>query len=848
VAKPTITAVRAGATVALAALAAGLLTIGHSRAGDDTSAAHKPSGTLAGLPAAFVPNRGQWRDDVRFAAWKEDVAAVFARDSIRLSRADGPSVALRFRGASPSARLVGAGKKDGRYNFVFGADPKRWRTGVAGYGTLFYRGLYDGIDLAVTDRKGLAYDVLVAPGADLGDLSIDVEGARGLDIGRDGSLLVRTQLGTLRHAPPVAWNVLPGGGKRAVESGFDLLGDRTFGFTVRGHDPARPLVVDPGVDWATFLGGAGDETIRGLEIARDGTGDIVVAGQTASPDFPRTRGNLAPVGWTPYVARLNASGTELVYSTFFGGSFNHSVQDVGLDSQSRPAVVGDTNSLDFPTTPGAHDRTPGNGFQGDYDAFVIKFEADGSGPLFGTYLGGDPNSGLEQAWRVLFDANDAPIIAGITSSPSFPTTAGAYDRVFSAGVTNQTQDVFISRFAPDGSRLTYSTFFGGDGLENVYDMVLDPQGVLTFGGKVSNFFDQPATMPTTPDAFDRVFDDGGSTPETDAYLVRFKPDGAGAADLRYATFLGGHQFTEAVTGIALDPNDPSSVTVAGWTRSGDFPTTAGAWLRTHFAPVDGTMTFVSRFRFPAGAASSLQWSTFHGAPGGENADDVAVDSQGRPIFVGATGATNPTTTERAFDRVPDGADGYVARLSADGTRNEYMTLLGGSHSDEIGQHVAYVGGNSVVVGGLTNSTDFPVTPGAYDTVYGHDGLPSGGSAPGTTTDDAFLARVTLEEQPTADHTPPPAPQLKGPAVGTQMTAHVLSATFDWTDVQDESGVEAYQLQISPNAEFDASRAGIRWWEPWTPTSIAVTDFSISETGSFWWRVRVLDGAGNLGPW
>ena len=412
-----------GATTLVVGLASALLA---SALLSGPAARHESSpvpGDLRDLPARFVPNRGQWDDEIRYAAWKDDISAAFARDTIRLSRADGPSVALRFRGASEAARLVAAHEQRGRYNFIFGNDPSRWRTGVAGFGTLFYRGLYDGVDLRVQDRDGLAYDVLVSPGADPSLVSVAVEGGRSLKLADDGSLLVHTQLGSLRQAAPVAWDVMPDGTKRPVQSAFRLLGDRAYGFRIAGHDPRRPLVIDPGVDWATFLGGAGDESISGLEIARDGTQDIVVAGQTASPDFPRTRGNLTPVGWVPYVSRLNAAGTQLVYSTFFGGSFNHSVQDVGLDSQSRPAVVGDTNSLDFPTTPGAYDRTPGNGFQGDYDAYVIKFEADGSGPVFGTYLAGAPNTGLDQGWRVLFDAADAPIVAGITSSPSFPTTA-----------------------------------------------------------------------------------------------------------------------------------------------------------------------------------------------------------------------------------------------------------------------------------------------------------------------------------------------------------------------------------------------------------------------------------------
>src|SRR5204863_894335 len=95
----------------------------------------------------------------------------------------------------------------------------------------------------------------------------------------------------------------------------------------------------------------------------------------------------------------------------------------------------------------------------------------------------------------------------------------------------------------------------------------------------------------------------------DAFVARLQLDGAGAADLRYSTLLGGNQYIEAGDGIAFDPNTPTSVTVSGFTRSGDFPTTAGALQRTFFAPVDSTMGFVTRFNFPAGAPGSLAWST-----------------------------------------------------------------------------------------------------------------------------------------------------------------------------------------------------------------------------------------------
>jgi hypothetical protein len=803
---------------------------------------------LGVLPADFIENAGQWPAENRFVAWKGGVAATFSEEAIRLSRADGPAVTLAFDGARRPT-LVGERPRTGVYNFAFGHDPAQWRTGVHAYGSLLYRSLYPGVDVRVREGTGqLEYDVLVAPGADLGDVKIRAEGARRLRVDGGGALLVDADGGTLRQAPPVAWDETPTG-RRPLKSRFTLGPGHSYGFAVEGHDPRRPLVVDPGLEWATFLGGNGDESVTGLELVDDGTGDVVVAGQTQSPDFPRTGGNLVPVGWTPYVARLSGDGSRLVYATFFGGSGNHSVQDVALDSANRPAVVGDTTSLDFPTTPDAFDRTPGNGFSGDDDAYAITFDAAGGGPVFGTYLGGDPNTGPDQAWNAVFDATDSLIVSGFTHSASFPTTPGAYDRTVNG------QDLFVTRFSPDGSRLTYSTFFGGDGIEETFDMDLDGQGVLSLTGKISQFPDQPLPMPTTPDAFDRTFDGGGSFPGIDAYLVRLKPDGGGAADLRYATFLGGAQYKEGGTGVAVDPNDPTSVTVAGWTYSGDFPTTEGALLRTHFGPVDTSMAFVSRFRFPAGGPGSLEWSTLYGAPGNQGANDVVVDAAGRSIIAGGTAANNPPTTDRAWDRIPGigsnrgNPDGFIARLSADGRVNEYMTLLGGGEQDDTAQNIAYLGGSSVIVSGLTDSPDFPVTPGAYDTLYGTDGRPSGNSAPGTVADDGFLARLHLEPS-AGDATPPPAPVLKGPPSASTYTAPVAGVTFDWTDVPDGSGIAAYHIQVSRSPTFtnDINTEFSGWYEAWVPHSVEVKSFGISQTGTHHWRVQALDGANNLGPW
>lgn len=167
-----------------------------------------------------------------------------------------------------------------------------------------------------------------------------------------------------------------------------------------------------GLEWATYLGGEGHDEATGIALARDGTGDVIVAGTTRSPDFAHTRGNHAPVGATPYVAGLNSTGTALVYSTFFGGSLNHAVLDVAVDAHSRSVVVGETMSVDFPVTPGAYDTSPPFGNNGDYDGFVVKFDASASSVVFGTYLGGAHNTGGHPVRRVALDPSSNVVVAG----------------------------------------------------------------------------------------------------------------------------------------------------------------------------------------------------------------------------------------------------------------------------------------------------------------------------------------------------------------------------------------------------------------------------------------------------
>jgi hypothetical protein len=820
----------------------------------------------ASLPLDFVENRGQWDPAIKFVGHKGPLTAAFEKNavSIRVGERDKTTnIRLVFENALDKAVAIGEGKRPGVYNYFFGKDPKRWQSNVGSYSSVLYRGMYAGIDVRVREEsRRLEYDLIVAPHSDLEQVVIRAENASEIEIADDGALILHVKGDRLRQSAPKTWEELPDGTKRLVDCRFRKIDQQRYGFETPERDPGLPLVIDPGLEWSTFLGGGANENITGLELARDGSGDVIVCGQTYSADFPHTNGRHAPVGMTPYVTRMNASGTALVYSTFFGGTFNHSVLDLAVDAQSQPVIVGDTNSLDFPVTPGAYDTIPGDGFHGDYDAYVIKFNSTGSAVVFGTYLGSQPGAGSEQAWAVEYDTANNVIVAGHTSSEGFPTTAGAYDRTANVYTDNSVnppqrslQDIFVSRLNPAGSQLTYSTFFGGQGIDWVYNMVVDSQGIVTITGKTLQLTNQDVNgnqiplgtaMPWTTGAFQTTYGGYG-----DAYIARFKLDGAGASDLKYASFLGGKQYSEAGAGLALNPANQQEVTVSGFTRSGDFPTTAAAWLRTHPAPVDGSVAFITRFNFANPTNGSLVWSTFFGSVGGFSAEATVTDNTGAAIIAGAAGSTNPPTTERSFDRVPVkyGAyertpagytNAYLARLSADGSQLLYCSLLGGASGEGIAD-MSLVSGQTVVVAGTTGSFDFPVTPAAFDKIHNSDGRPG---AP-----DVFISRFTLQPEETGDTTPPPAPALVAPNEGSAFTAPT-EVTLDWMDVSDPSGIRAYHVQVSPDPNFrqDAGSIAGSFHENWHTVSFAVVDRSVSNTGTFYWRVRVLDGANNMGPW
>jgi Beta-propeller repeat len=324
------------------------------------------------LPLSFVPNEGQTDKAVRYYAQGAGYGFFFTNKGATLSFAEGKgrggqALALDFLEANPDATLTARRRLTGKVNYLVGDDPAKWQKGLSTHGELLYGGLWPGIDMAVRGEGGnLKYEFHVKPGASVDEVRLGYRGAEGLSVGAGGDLLVRTSLGVLKDSAPVTYQLI-GGERVPVKSRYVLKGDGGYGFEVGAHDPRYPLIIDPGLDYSTFLGGTDDD--EGLDLAVDTRGRAYVTGNTISDDFPTTPGAFDTTlnGGDAFVTKLNATGSALDYSTFLGGSSDDFGSGIAV-REGRAYVTGETSSPDFPTTPGAFDTT----FNGNGEAFVTK--------------------------------------------------------------------------------------------------------------------------------------------------------------------------------------------------------------------------------------------------------------------------------------------------------------------------------------------------------------------------------------------------------------------------------------------------------------------------------------------
>ncbi len=483
------------------------------------------------------------------------------------------------------------------------------------------------------------------------------------------------------------------------------------GFEIAPYDPTRPLIIDPVLSYSTYLGGPGFDYAYGIAV--DSTGSAYVTGFTDSIDFPlatpaQAAGGGGTCGTDPdtypcfdaFVAKLNATGTALVYSTYLGGSGEDYASEIAVDSHGNAYVTGYTNSTDLPTASAAQAVHAGGscGASPCFDAFVAKLDATGTTLVYSTYLGGSAD---DYGQGIAVDSAGNAIVTGFTASTDFPT-AGALESVHGGG----TYDAFVTKLGATGSTPAYSTYLGGSGDDFGTRVAAYSSGHAYVTG-YTNSTDFPVASPL------QGSHGGGScgTPPNavacfDAYAAKLNVDGSA---LVYSTYFGGSGGDYGY-GIAVDASGNAYIT--GLTTSTDFPVTPGAFqLAGGGTSVDAYVVKLA----PTGA--SAVYATYFGGLGAEAGLDIAVDSAGNAYVAGyAYGNSLPLASP--LQATSGGYyDAFLAELNAAGSALVFSTYLGGSGNEKAQGVAVDASGNAYLAGG-TFSSDFPVTSGAFRTSYG----------------------------------------------------------------------------------------------------------------------------------
>jgi hypothetical protein len=681
--------------LARAAWAAGILAFALGRGAARGAAVPAPVG------ARFEPNVGQADPRVRFVSRAKGHALFLTdREAVLVLRKSGGGASETIRMTLPGARFAAGPEAGeilrGRTNYFLGRDPRKWRSGVAAYGSVRYAGVYPGIDLVYHGRQGsLEYDFDIARGADAGRIALAFEGLKDLGLDGEGNLVLATVAGRLVQRRPVAWQERDGV-RTPVSVAYALEGRSRARFVLGPHDPALPLTIDPVLSYSSYLGGALADS--GLAVAADAAGNSYLAGQTDSLDFPVTPGAAQPAnagGTDVFLAKVGPGGAPLVFATYLGGSSADNGNGVALGPGGTIFVAGETASLDFPTTAGAFQTAN----PGRRAGFVAKLDASGGTLVFSTYLGGTATARCN---AIAVDSAGQAYVVGRTDSADFPTTAGSVFPIYRGGQF----DAYVSKLNASGSGLVYSTFMGGGGNDALFGIALGPGNTAC----VTGGSDSP-DYPTTASAYQTVVLD------TDPVITKL--DGNGAS-LMYSTFFGGSSDMERSNAIAVDP--AGFLCVAGFTPSSDFPTKNAAQP----VKLGGNDAWTARFNPNASGDASLVYSTFLGGAGSDRANGVAVDAAGNAWVAGQTGdATGFPLVDPIQAAYGGGAsDAFVTKVSPAGAF-VFSTLLGGSGSDQANAVAAF--GADALVTGTTDSADFP-------TVAPLQAANRGGS-------DAFFARI-----------------------------------------------------------------------------------------------------------
>jgi beta-propeller repeat-containing protein/slime mold repeat-containing protein len=474
------------------------------------------------------------------------------------------------------------------------------------------------------------------------------------------------------------------------------------------------------VDYATYLGGTGDEAqthfLGEVHLARDGAGNLYVTGTTRSTDFPTTAGVSRTLAGDAdvFVTKFSPAGAVL-YSTYLGGPCEDYGRAIAVDGAGNAYITGELNGGGLCTA------TPG----------VLVAKLDATGHLaYASRLGG---SLLDSSYGtgIAVDAEGHAYVTGVALTSDFPTTEHAYRRTACPNVYPFAGDGFVAKLTVDGSALVYSTLLCGQGDDSPSGIAIDAAGNAYVAGTTASS-DFPLVDPIE-------LARGGGVIGLSGFVAKLNPDGS---QLLYSTYLGGSG-SAVISAIAVDGGGNAYVT--GATGSTDFPTTPGV-IQEHAGRrhcIDGCYdAFVAKI---APSGSRLVYSTYLYGELDDAGNAIAVDGAGYAYVVGQTNSLLFPILDAFQSSKRDLDDAFVVKLNPDATRLVYSSYLGGSRFDrspgngyDTGTAIVVDAAGNAWVAGYTQSKDLPTTPDAFQRNLAFGSCDVQDTACG----DAFVAKIS----------------------------------------------------------------------------------------------------------
>ena len=720
--------------------------------GDGTGVSAQDKQKLAAsaikLPLFFEANEGQTDPSVRFLTRSggytmfltptetvlvegkngsvsgEKFGKGFARFQADAKNSKQSQLRMELLGANSAPEFQGLQELPGKVNYLIGKNEAAWHTNVALFSEVQVAKVYPGVDLLFHgDQRRLEYDFIVAPGADAGQIAFKIRGAKKIEITANGDLVLHTVDSEFEMRKPLIYQ--GEGAKRSeVRGKFVLSAKNHVRFELGPYDHSEKLVIDPAIDYATFLGGAGIDISTALSVdsSTPGAPKIYTTGATSDiTSFPEggSRINNPTGAQDLYISEIDPTKTgsaSLVYLTFIGGStpFESSGSTfceteaawLALDeshageSPVEPVIGGQTNCADYPgtfITPGV----TGTGADAAIAALVTRLASTGTSIDKSVLLGG--NGEMSTAY-VFVDGSGNVLASGGAASTNLPTTAGAYVSTFNNGATGAFDDCYTAKLQHSDLTPVYFSYLNmgagstGPGSaagtqEAVCGGVIDSNNpnILYFGGDTYSTV-AFAGAPTSALGFQPTFQG-----TEDSFVMKLDISKSGSAALQYATYIGGGGLTEVDTGA--HQLGTGMVVLAGRTSSNsttnkpDIPlvnSLPGGGTNAAAGTSSGLTGFVTVMdTTKSGAASLISGSYFGGSSGLDEIRALSYDSlipNGFYLIVGGETSSTDFPTLHPFQAALSGTqDGFVAAFFITPTTavTEFSSYIGGGTDDEV---------------------------------------------------------------------------------------------------------------------------------------------------------------------